>query len=88
MASPTQGKPAIAHVLRAVERFNNRLGCQFGAAITYFSVLAIIPIMLSLARPLGFVLTVLRPDLIDDVTPWPPGALGGLDAATEQKINT
>ena len=80
-------KPAIAHVLRAVERYNNRLGGQFGAAITYFSVLAIIPIMLFAFAALGFVLTVLRPDLIDDVTALASGALGGLDPATEQKIN-
>lgn len=29
--------PSVAHVIRAVDRFNDRLGSQFGAAITYFS---------------------------------------------------
>lgn len=29
--------PVIAHLIRAAERFNDRLGNQFGAAITYFS---------------------------------------------------
>jgi membrane protein len=56
-------KPSVAHLLRAVERFYNRLGDQFGAAITYFSVLALIPILLFAFAVLGFVLTVLRPDL-------------------------
>ena len=27
---------SVAHLLRAAERFNDRLGSQFGAAITYF----------------------------------------------------
>ncbi len=80
-------KPWVAHLLRAVERFTNRLGNQFGAAITYFSVLALVPIMLFAFAVLGFVLTVLRPDLIDEVTAMASGALGGLDPATEQKIN-
>lgn len=37
-------RPAVAHLLRMNSRFNGRLGNQFAAAITYFSVLAIIPI--------------------------------------------
>ena len=80
-------KPWVAHLLRAVERFNNRLGGQFGAAITYFSVLALVPILLFAFAVLGFVLTVLRPELIGEVGAWTAGALGGLDPATEQKIN-
>ena len=32
--------PVVAHFLRALDRFNDRLGGQFAAAITYFSVLA------------------------------------------------
>lgn len=34
--------PAIAHLIRAAERFNDRMGNQFGAAITYFSFLSMI----------------------------------------------
>ncbi len=36
----------VAHLIRATERFNDRLGNQFGAAITYFSFLSMIPIMM------------------------------------------
>jgi len=79
-------KAWVAHLLRAVERFNNRLGSQFGGAITYFSILAVVPIMLFAFSILGFVLTVLRPDLIDDVVATAAAALGGIDPATEQKI--
>ncbi len=43
-AEKVQRQPVIAHLIRATERFNDRLGNQFGAAITYFSFLSMIPI--------------------------------------------
>lgn len=46
----------IAHLLRAVDRFNDRLGQQFGAAITYFSFLSLIPVLMVLFAAAGFVL--------------------------------
>lgn len=79
-------KPWVAHLLRAVLRFNNRLGSQFGAAITYFSVLALVPILLFAFAITGFVLTVVRPDLINAVADTVSGALGATDPATQQKI--
>ena len=48
--------PAVAHFLRALERFNDRLGSQFGAAITYFSFLSLIPILMVSFAAVGFVL--------------------------------
>jgi len=36
---PIKDRQSMAHFLRATERFNDRLGNQFGAAITYFSFL-------------------------------------------------
>jgi len=81
-----KGKPWVAHLLRAVERFVNRLGNQFGAAITYFSVLALIPILLFGFAVLGFVLTVLRPDLIVTVVSGFSEALGTLDTATRDQL--
>jgi len=81
-----KSKPWVAHLLRAVERFFNRLGDQFGAAITYFSVLALIPILLFAFAVLGFVLTVLRPDLINDIVDAFSEALGTLDPATRQQL--
>ena len=53
----------VAHLLRAVDRFSSRLGNQFAAAITYFSVLAIIPILMFAFAILGLTVEVLRPDL-------------------------
>lgn len=47
---------AVAHFIRAGERFNDRLGRQFGAAITYFSFLSLIPILMVSFAAVGFVL--------------------------------
>lgn len=60
-------KPWIAHLLRMQERFVARLGNQFAGAITYFSVLSIVPVLMFGFSMLGMVLTVFRPDLLDDV---------------------
>jgi membrane protein len=46
----------IAHLLRAVNRFNDRLGQQFGAAVTYFSFLSLIPVLMVLFAAAGFIL--------------------------------
>lgn len=51
-----QAIPAVAHFIRALERFNDRLGSQFGAAITYFSFLSLIPILMVSFAAVGFVL--------------------------------
>ena len=80
-----KGKPWAAHLIRAVERFNNRLGSQFGAAITYFSILALVPILLFAFAVLGFVLTVLRPDLVDEIVNVFSEAIGTVDPATKSR---
>ncbi|KGT95456.1 membrane protein [Erwinia typographi] len=51
-----QAIPSVAHFIRAGERFNDRLGSQFGAAITYFSFLSLIPILMVSFAAVGFVL--------------------------------
>lgn len=48
--------PSIAHLIRATDRFNDRMGSQFGAAITYFSFLSLIPILMVSFAAVGFVL--------------------------------
>ena len=81
-----QQRPWIAHIIRTVERYISRLGSQFAAATTYFSVLAIVPIMMVAFSITGFVLTVVQPGLLDNVANAVADALGGADAATRQKI--
>ena len=55
----------VAHLLRAIDRFSSRLGNQFAAAITYFSVLAIVPVLMIAFSILGLTIDVLRPDLAE-----------------------
>ncbi|WP_340610056.1 inner membrane protein YhjD [Xenorhabdus bharatensis] len=55
--------PFIAHLIRAAQRFNDRMGSQFGAAITYFSFLSLIPILMLSFAIAGFVLAS-NPDLL------------------------
>ncbi|PQQ36938.1 inner membrane protein YhjD [Photorhabdus luminescens] len=55
--------PIIAHFIRATLRFNDRMGNQFGAAITYFSFLSLIPILMLSFAIAGFILAS-NPDLL------------------------
>ncbi|MEJ2034395.1 MAG: YhjD/YihY/BrkB family envelope integrity protein, partial [Deltaproteobacteria bacterium] len=59
--------PAVAHVLRMNTRYTTRLGDQFAGAITYFSLLAMVPILMVAFSACGFTLTVLHPDLLERV---------------------
>ena len=59
--------PVVAHAMAANDRYNRRLGPQFAAAITYFTVLSLVPILLFAFSMLGLTLTVIRPDLLDQV---------------------
>jgi membrane protein len=60
-------RPGIAHLLRAHTRFNRRLGNHFAASITYFTVLAIIPVIAFAFALLGLVLSRLSPYLLNQV---------------------
>ncbi|WP_375424900.1 YhjD/YihY/BrkB family envelope integrity protein [uncultured Friedmanniella sp.] len=94
MAEPTQDdppekpelKPGFPHLLRAVERYFARLGTEFAAAITYFSVLAVIPILLFLFTLAGLLLTVLRPELLQPVANAAADAIGSADPAVRKEI--
>lgn len=65
-AQKIQRRPIIAHLIRATERFNDRMGNQFGAAITYFSFLSMIPILMVSFAAAGFVLAS-HPTLLQDI---------------------
>ena len=55
IAEKIQQIPAIAHLIRAAERFNDRMGNQFGAAITYSSLPSLIPIVMASCTAAGLV---------------------------------
>jgi membrane protein len=79
-------QPWIAHIIRAVARYFSRLGSQFAAATTYFWVLALVPILMVAFSITGFVLTVVYPDLLDNVADAVTEALGSTETATRDKI--
>jgi membrane protein len=81
-----QQRPWIAHLIRTVERYLNRLGSQFAAATAYFSVLAIVPVLMVAFSVTGLVLTVLQPGLLDNVANAVADALGRAEPATRQKV--
>ncbi len=56
-------KKWVQHMKRAAARFSERLGSQFAAAITYFSFLALVPILMLSFSIGGFILSS-RPDLL------------------------
>jgi membrane protein len=81
-----QQRPWIAHIIRAVERYLNRLGSQFAAATAYFSVLAVVPVLMVAFSVTGLVLTVLQPGLLDNVIKAVEKALSDAEPATQANV--
>lgn len=79
-------QPSIAHMIRAIQRYLSRLGSQFAAATAYFSVLAVVPVLMVAFSVTGLVLTVVQPGLLDDVTDVVADVLGKAEPATRQQI--
>lgn len=82
-------RPGIAHLVRAMQRFADRMGNQFAAAITYFSFLSLVPILMVSFSAAGFVLAS-RPDLLDGLKEQVVLLLGAsfddiIDKAVEQR---
>ncbi|MDO5682992.1 MAG: YhjD/YihY/BrkB family envelope integrity protein [Propionibacteriaceae bacterium] len=80
-------RPAVAHVLRMNTRFGNRLGNQFAGAITYFSVLAMVPILMFAFAIAGMTLTEIRPDLLVGLKDTVSGMLEGASGDVTERIN-
>ncbi len=62
--------PVVSHAVSAVQRFLERFGIQFAAAITYFSVLSIVPILMVAFAAVGLTLTLFLPAVTDLVRSW------------------
>lgn len=69
-------RPVIAHVVRAATRYGERNGPLMAAAVTYFSVLSLVPILMFLFSMAGLVITLLLPDLLQSIRESMLGALG------------
>lgn len=76
--------PWVAHVFEAIERYGGRLGAQFAAAITYFSVLSIVPVLMVAFAALGLTITIVVPDLLDQVKAWITESVSGQGDLGEQ----
>jgi membrane protein len=79
-------QPSIAHMIRAIQRYLSRLGSQFAAATAYFSVLAVVPVLMMAFSVTGLVLTVVRPGLLGEVTDVVADVLGKAEPATQKQI--
>lgn len=79
--------PWIAHLVRTFERFGQRLGGQFAAAITYFSVLSVVPVLMVAFAVLGLTLTVIMPDALDQLSQWIRQAIPGQNDLADALIN-
>lgn len=88
-------RPGAAHLIRAWERSTDRLASQFAAAITYFSFLSLVPIVM-VAFSIGGLVLASQPALLDglkqEITSLMPGeGLGEsigtfIDNAVEQRL--
>ena len=72
----------MSHILRALARFTDRLGVQFAGAITYFSLLSLVPILMVAFSIAGFVLAD-RPDLIAELKHQVTDLIPGTDLANQ-----
>ncbi|WKD61857.1 Inner membrane protein YhjD [Corynebacterium ciconiae DSM 44920] len=75
------------HTMRMIERYARCGGWQFGAAITYFSVMSIIPLLMLVFSAAGFVLNS-QPRLIDGIEDFLSEYLGGDVAPTFMTVIT
>ncbi|NLE79322.1 MAG: inner membrane protein YhjD, partial [Rhodococcus sp.] len=72
-------RPWLDHLVRAAKRYQEQMGDYYAGGITYFSVLALVPILMVAFAIAGFVLAG-NPDLLkelqDSVAEGAPGGLG------------
>jgi len=85
-----RSQPWVRHLVRAAERYRAERGNHFAASITYFSFLALFPLLMLAFAIGGFVLEA-RPELLADIkqsiTDNVPGDLSGtINDAVDQAI--
>jgi membrane protein len=85
-------RPWLDHVVRAGEAFSERYGNHYAAAITYFSVLSLFPLLMIAFGVAGFVLAgnpQLLSELKDGITSAAPAGLGEtLNDVVDQAIES
>ena len=82
----------LDHIVRAGERYTERHGDHYAAAVTYFSVLSLVPLLMIAFATAGFVLRA-QPDLLAQlqgaITKAVPGGLGEtLNGVVQKSIDS
>jgi membrane protein len=75
----------LDHVLRAADRYTESYGSHYAAAVTYFSVLSLVPVLMIAFAVAGIVLSS-QPDLLDDIRVAIQHAVPGSLGETLNKI--
>lgn len=70
-------KPWVQHLMAMQQRYGQRLGPQFAAAVTYFSILSMVPILLFAISVTGFIVTVVYPEMWNQIEEMIKGSIGG-----------
>ena len=73
--------PAVKRFTAITERYKRCHGPQHAAAITYFSVLTLVPVLMLVGAAAGFTLAVLRPEWFHLLSDGIVNALGSTDLA-------
>jgi membrane protein len=84
-----QRRPAVAHIVAAWKLLQDNNGSQYAAAITYFSFLALFPLLLLAVAITGFVLyshPAAQQSLLDQITANVPGDLGKTLQSSIRKV--
>ena len=82
----------LDHLVRAGSRYTERHGNDYGAAVTYFSVLSLVPVTMVVFAAAGFALDA-RPEVVErlknEITAAWPGALGDtINSVINQAISS
>lgn len=65
----------LSHLLRAGQRYTNRMGNQLAASVAFYTMLAMVPLLMLACAACGFVITVSRPELLGRVQDFVVGNL-------------
>ncbi|MCC8248633.1 inner membrane protein YhjD [Saccharothrix luteola] len=85
-------RPWLDHLFRAAERYSEQYGAHYAAAVTYFSVLSLVPMLMIGFAVAGFALAS-EPGLLDElkasIAEAVPGTLGNtINEVVEQAIES
>ncbi|MEU4764695.1 inner membrane protein YhjD [Actinosynnema sp. NPDC023794] len=85
-------RPWLDHLFRAAQRYSEQYGAHYAAAVTYFSVLSLVPMLMIGFAVAGFVLAS-EPGLLDElkasIAEAVPGTLGNtINEVVEQAITS